>query len=313
MLILLIIYIKNGKKGQLTIYKIILLSMCLLDSLCNIIVDPSLYNINKTLCTITGTLKLSLHFAQLSTQVVLLFITYFSFQHSLFIDKHSILFRLIIFIIWFLPIIFSAFFEFFKFSINVDKDRSFFCLATIDIPMFISIQFLINYILFPIFLCKLYRSLKDYSNNILYQSDIIQKYQKYLKNYIYGYLFLLGDIIMFIHKLIIEILEYIDFDFVQELEKNKVYEAFISIIGGIYIIDIGLSPIIIVIIYCFTKEHIKYMREIFCCKKEDTINITKATAFLFETSVVTVNNNESSTITTNVDRYVVDDYCILDN
>lgn len=290
---LLIIYIKNGSKGNFTLYKIILLIMCLLDSLCNIVMDPALYSQVKILCTITGTLKLPLHLGQLSTQVTLLFITYFSFKHSLFIDKHSLLFKIIIFLIWFLPFIITLVIEMYdSFLSNATKERDLFCLETDDSNIYITIQMIIYYIICPIFLIKLYCSLKDFSNNTLYQTDTILKYKKYLKNYIYGFLLNLVDAIMLIYLLIFILIDG------EELEKNWIFSLIDRIIMYVYYVDLGLFPIIIVIIYCFTKEHIKYLQKTFCCKKEESVNITKATAFLFDTSVVTITNDTSITMNT---------------
>ena len=89
------------------------------------------------------------------------------------------------------------------------------------------------------------------------------------------------------------IIQKIDKDFIEKLENNWIYSLIDTIIMDIYYFNLALFPIIIVIIYCFTKEHIKYLQETFCCKKEESINITKATAFLFDTSVVTINNDTS--------------------
>ena len=58
-------------------------------------------------------------------------------------------------------------------------------------------------------------------------------------------------------------------------------------------INTGFSPIVVIIIYCFSKEHFKFIKGMFCCclKKEEQlfVNITKEAASLFEGSVVTIN------------------------
>ena len=292
-ILLLIIYIKNGSKGHLTVYKIILLVICLMDSICNLVIDPNLYSELTLLCKITGTLKIPLHLGLLSTQLILIFITYFSFKHSLFIDKHSLVFKIVIFLIWFLPFTITLVIELTDLFSSNEKQREMFCLITDDSNLYVTIEMNIYYIICLVFLIKLYRDLKEFSNNTLYQTKTIQKYKKYLKNYIYGYVFNSPDFIMFLYLLIFLIIQKIDKDFIEKLENNWIYSLIDTIIMYIYYFDLALFPIIIVIIYCFTKEHIKYLQETFCCKKEESINITKATAFLFDTSVVTINNDTS--------------------
>lgn len=73
-----------------------LIFLCLFDSLFNIYVDPDRFD-SLTLCEIAGTLKLPAGLGIETTQLSLLLITYFSFNHSYCIDNHSKLFKLIIF------------------------------------------------------------------------------------------------------------------------------------------------------------------------------------------------------------------------
>ena len=292
--ILLIIYFKNGIKGLLSIYKIILLILCLLDSLCNIVVDPKLYFKYKTLCEITGTLKTSLITGILTTQVVLVVITYFYFNHSICVGKHSKLFQLIVFLMCFVPLVISLIIQFYELyhpKENEDMERTYYCMMTeTDLLSFEYIIQFIDYILFSVFLCKLFSSIKRVSNDSSDQTYSIKKYKSYLKHSFFGFLFSITNITFIIIYLILEIADYFK---VGKSESEVKPETWVNIITLIYYAQVGLCPIIVMIIYCFNKEHFKAIKAMFCCKKEETINITKQTAFLFDTTVTTIINGDS--------------------
>ena len=298
--ILLIIYLKNGIKGLLSIYKIVLLIICLLDSLCNIVIDPVLYLQFKTLCTITGALKTSLITGILTTQVVLVVITYFYFQHPICVGKHSKLFQRLTFLMCFAPLIISFIIQVYDLYHPKEKvERTFYCIKTTPhLLSFESIIQLIDYILFSVFLCKLYSSIKRVFNDSYIQNDSVKKYKSYLKHYFLGFLFSITTISFIIIYLILLIADY--FEVGGQAEGEEKTEPWVRIISLIYYAQVGLSPIIVMIVYCFKKEHYKMMKVMFCCKKEETINITKQTAFLFDTSVISIRNGDSLIINSSI-------------
>ena len=277
-IILLIIYFKNGVRSHLTQYKIILILICLLDSLCNLSIDSSYFDTLFIICEITGTLKTPLVLGTETTQLSLLLITYFSFKHSLWIDKHSKQFKIIIFLQCFLPVIIVAIEEFFDFFTQ-DIERGVYCSKVeTSVQSCYIIFLLICYILFIIFLIKLYLSLNHFRTSNSADCTKLQQYKKQLKKYLFGFIITFPNLLWFLFLIVLNILSYfpsIDFE-IDTMETIRYYVIIFSFINT------GFSPIVVIIIYCFSKEHFKFIKGMFCCclKKEEqlSVNITKEAA-----------------------------------
>ena len=249
---LLIIYLKNGKRSHLAQYKIILIVICLLDSLCNLSIDPSFFDALFIICEITGTLKVPLVLGTEATQLSLLLITYFSFNHSFWIEKHSKLFKLIIFLQCFLPVIIAAFEELFC-VFTQEIDRGLYCTKDeISILSCYIILLIICYILFIIFLIKLYLSLNHFTTSNPVDFTKLKQYKKQLKKYLFGFIITFPYLLWILYLIVRKILLYFpSIDFEIDTEETIEYCIFLF-----SFIKKGLSPILVVIIYCFTKEHL---------------------------------------------------------
>ena len=293
-ILLLIIYSKYTTRGHLTQYKIVLLILCLLDSLCNLSIDASFFDSLRIICDITGTLKMPIGIGLETTQVSLILITYFSFTHFNFIDKHSMLFKIIIFIQCFLPVLLTTIQEFYYYFTIEKIARSMYCLKDdFSFSYCFIISLLICYIVFITFLIKLYRSLNIYRNSLTRQNNRLEVYKSHIMNFLFGLFFTFPEIIVFLYFIFMIAIEHFSF-LKPTLGYMTIINTFIDIL---FFVNNGLSPIFIAIIYCFSKEHFKFIKEIFCCsnvgelEEDNSINITQETASLFDGSVVTIDND----------------------
>ena len=272
---LLVIYFKHGTIDQMKIYKIILIFLCLIDSLCNL-------NINQVfksnlLCEITGTLKFPIQIGIESIQVSLVIITYFSLNHQNWIQKNPIIFKCIIMSISLLPMIFTGIQEFY-FSFTTNYMRTLFCIKNIINMYSLFFLFLLAFsILFIIFFIMLYKTVNQLSKE---NPDMAEKYKANLKVYFYG--FCLSFPIAFFCIFIIGLYKIIEHYF-PEIMNEKVINILQFIAALFIVLLFGLSPIAVVIIYCFNKEHLHLFKHIFCCcYKEEQESNTKISMKLFE-------------------------------
>lgn len=147
----------------------------------------------------------------------------------------------------------------------------------------------ISYFLFIIFLITLYRSLNDLRNSTTRQNNKLEQYQSHIIKFLFGLLFTFPEIFWFLYIIFIKV--FVELSIINP--ESYLTVTINNIMEMIFLINSGISPIVVGIIYCVHKNTFKYIKKLFYCSKKESrdsssINITKETASLFDGSVVTV-------------------------
>ena len=254
---LLYIYLKNGDINQIKLYKIFLLIMCLLISVENII-SFFLYHSQETksfFCKLIGTLKFPFEIGIDAIQVSLLVITYYSLEYQTFLINNPTSFKLLVLAFcWILPILTGIFECIDSFYLYPNIQRNPLCMKiNINIFSIFFFSLLFYLILFIVFLRKLNKSINSIE---IEENERKVKYKKKLNKYYYGFAFSFFFILLTILDFIISI-----FPEIQRILAYEIYLIYL-IFNMIFLTVNGLSPFVIILIYCYD------WKKLCCCKKE---------------------------------------------
>ncbi len=253
---ILYIYLKNGDINQIKLYKIFLLIMCLLISVGNIISFFLVYSLKKEsfLCKLIGTLKFPLEIGIDAIQVSLLVITYYSLEYQTFLINNPTSFKLLVLAFcWILPILTGIFECIDSFDRFPNIRRNIFCMKiTINYFSILFFSLLFYLIFFIVFLRKLNKSINSIE---IEENERKVKYKKNLNKYYYGFAFSFPTSFSLILLAILDFIISIFPGVRVGYTINFIFEMILLIVNG-------LSPFVIILIYCYD------WKKLCCCKKE---------------------------------------------
>ena len=265
------IYFKHGNFDLIKGYKLALLILCLLESLSYLELErwkeldnDTKHTIHSDFCFLVGTLKNIIGFAKESIQVTLLLITYCSFTFQSFIQSHPMLLRNITLLLNIIPICIISVDEFKTLNTHSNKFNSYFCSKDVEAQSGLFICFIIFLVIFLVLLTLLYCSVYKYSR-ISNSDSTFKSYKRHFIMYLFGHIFTFPYILIMLYEFI----------------YNQNESLFMKVISTIYYISLVISPIAIVLIYCFDKQMLESMLCCCCHKKKTEVN-KELTISLFE-------------------------------